>query len=327
MKIENVLDELNIEYYISGDEAVAKCPSHDDKHPSWSVNIKTGVHNCFACGFSGNLAFLVHHVLELSYPEAVLWVNERIGWARAHQWRENYRNNYYSPPVSKISEADMALFVDPPENVLTEKNITSFSASFFGIKWNQGEEEWITPVRDPFSFELWGYQAKNARNFRNHPKGMPKSKTLFGLESFQHGSTAILVESPIDCARLLSAGQGGGLSSFGVSVSDRQLSLIQRVTESAIFAFDRDMPGMAQTIRICEEFDGIKNIRIYNYGNSEAKDPGEQTNEEIKFGVENAIPILRWNRVYRAARRVSETSRGKVLVTWELINSIYNGTG
>lgn len=34
-------------------KATACCPFHDDKHPSFSVNLTTGAYRCYSCGESG----------------------------------------------------------------------------------------------------------------------------------------------------------------------------------------------------------------------------------------------------------------------------------
>lgn len=39
-----------------GDEATAFCPFHDDHNtPNLSVNLKTGIYNCYACPAKGNI--------------------------------------------------------------------------------------------------------------------------------------------------------------------------------------------------------------------------------------------------------------------------------
>jgi len=42
-------------------ELWARCPSpaHEDWTPSWSMNLGTGTHHCFSCGFSGHLVGLL----------------------------------------------------------------------------------------------------------------------------------------------------------------------------------------------------------------------------------------------------------------------------
>lgn len=38
-----------------GDEALALCPFHDDTNPSLSINLKSGLYNCFSCGAKGDV--------------------------------------------------------------------------------------------------------------------------------------------------------------------------------------------------------------------------------------------------------------------------------
>src|SRR5690349_13390885 len=177
--IESAIRDLGINYKLSGDEAIARCPSHNDRHPSWSINIRTGVHHCFACGFGGNLASLVAHTLNLGYPQAVLWCNEKVGWARAHQWQEQVRQRNKLPTdLNGVSEVDLYAFKIPPLEKLRARGVTLYSADKYEILWDDKEEAWIFPVRHPYTGELWGWQSKNARHFRNYPQGVQRSETL-----------------------------------------------------------------------------------------------------------------------------------------------------
>lgn len=47
----NSLEKLKV----TGDNGLALCPFHDDKNPSFSVNMLNGYYNCFACGAKGDL--------------------------------------------------------------------------------------------------------------------------------------------------------------------------------------------------------------------------------------------------------------------------------
>jgi DNA primase len=40
----------------------ATCPFHDDSHPSFAINVETGVYKCQACGAAGDFVKLVQHV-------------------------------------------------------------------------------------------------------------------------------------------------------------------------------------------------------------------------------------------------------------------------
>lgn len=338
--IESALRELHIDYKLSGDEAVAKCPSpgHEDRHPSWSCNTGTGIHHCFSCGFSGNLSHLAATLLGLSYTDAVLWCNERVGWSRAHQWREDINNKNYAPPHVLITEVDLALFTEVPEQELERKGLTKEAANKFGILWNPKDDSWIFPVRDPFTGQLWGWQHKNARTFRHYPQGIQRSQTLFGLGAFSDGSTATVVESPIDAAYLYAAGISGGLASFGVQVSNRQFSLVQSRAKSLVLALDNDMPGVDQAARACERDDSL---RVFNYvANPQAKDPGEMCPLECYAASRHSVSSLKFLRairqskelqkaldVYRNTRRLPKPSEKKIYRPWLLISRVLDGAG
>jgi hypothetical protein len=295
--LTGVLRELGIDFYLIQDEAMASCPSHSPDRKqrtiSWSVNIRTGVHYCFSCGFRGNLASLAQRVLKISYPQAVIWVNERAGWARSHKWREDFGNNNYAPPELKISEADLALFTDPPQSALESRRINPEYALKFGVRWREEERSWIFPVRDPYTSVLWGWQEKSdvTRIFRNYPAGVRRSKTLFGAGVAAYGSTAILVESPVDAVRASLTGLGSGLASFGAAVSDTQLSLIRELCGRVIVALDNDPAGIRGTAAIAGRNLGIP-VRVFNYGTSGAKDIGDLGDDEIKQGIDNSISAI-----------------------------------
>ena len=52
--LPEVLSRLQITKEKNG-EAWGHCPFHDDKHPSFSVNIETGAWWCFACAEGGSV--------------------------------------------------------------------------------------------------------------------------------------------------------------------------------------------------------------------------------------------------------------------------------
>lgn len=292
--IESVLTELGITYRVIDDEAFAACPFHSpDMHPSWSCNIKSGVHYCFSCGARGSLSSLVSYMRGTTYSEATIYVNQQVGSSRIYAWREDFDEVSFSPMALKVTQSDLALFTDPPQEALDSKNITPESARLYNIRWNPEHKTWIFPFYDPYSNELWGWQEKNARIFRNYPAGTKKSRTLFGISNLADDSTAVVVESPIDCAVLSSAGVSCGVSTFGVPGGSHQLTLVQRRCNRIVLAFDNDTAGS----RANREFAPVAaqlfdDVKIYNYGSSKAKDPGEQTYEEIRWSIDNALDYL-----------------------------------
>lgn len=305
MSVEKLLKELGIEYRVINDEAYSACPFHSpDHHPSWYVNLRSGLHHCFSCGAKGNLAYLIHHVHGGSYASAVIQANEIAGFARIDEWRENFDNVSFSPPAIKVSEADMALFTDPPQHALDSRYIKPDSAKRYGIMWNPEHESWIFPYRDPYSSELWGWQEKNARIFRNFPAGTKRGKTLFGIDKLFAGTVkpalggeAILVESPVDCAVLYNAGYENAVSSFGIP-SLYQFSLLQWYrTNSIILALDNDKAGVTATKELIPTLlNMFCNVTVLPYMYTKAKDVGEMEHQSIRTEIDEAMPALAWLR-------------------------------
>lgn len=285
-----ILDELGIQYRLSGDEATALCPSpqHDDRSPSWSINVDTGMHNCFSCGYRGPLVRLVRDLRRVGEDEADLWVRTRSsGRLRGSPAREEGTE----PEPVRITEADLALFTPPPERQLWKRGISSDSAGELGILWDDDERAWILPFRDADG-TLHGWQSKSTRGklVRNYPEGIKKSCFLFGLHA-SASDRAVLVESPLDVAVLRDAGVRGGVASYGVHVSRVQLSLLIAHYSSLILALDNDNAGWRESEKLRKEFRSLP-VKFFDYGDSGCKDPGEMLDKEILRGIENAVPAL-----------------------------------
>jgi hypothetical protein len=54
-----------------GQEYVARCPFHDDKHPSLSVSEDKGLFHCFGCGVGGDPIRFVELAEKVSFKDAL----------------------------------------------------------------------------------------------------------------------------------------------------------------------------------------------------------------------------------------------------------------
>lgn len=293
-----------------GDEVHAECPKHyerlgkrDRSRDSWSVNSKTGVHGCWSCHYSGMLETLVADVLGIEYWDA-------LGWLRESGWRTIARD------VTEESDEEVALitmapsvdeewdsFVPPPKLALESRDLTRAVCARFDVRWDPKRKAWAIPVKT-WGGRLIGYQLKGRGWFDNHPYGLEKSATLFGVDTFPVGETAVLLESPLDVLRLSMAGYDGGLASFGSEVSAAQFDLIGVYTPQLIVAMDWDPPGRDAAWRVYNAMHRRVSLRFFNYravkrreNGKRPKDVGEMTNEEIVAGIESA-------KVFAAAHKL-----------------------
>lgn len=309
--LESAMAELGIDIYRStDDEVTAYCPGHlervgrEERHPSWSVNRTTGLHNCYSCGFSGTFIDLVMYKL---FPNdtfrAARWIRQfGLNLARASDlvsWAE--RESTTEAPVQLVPETRLAMYADVPDWALEARLMTRESVDHYGIRWDDKAEAWIIPVRRPEG-DLAGWQKKwqKRRRFMNEPKDMVKSECLFGLDVFPVGEPAVMLESPLDVARLHSAGFEGGLSTYGAAWSRIQLQLIASVTDELVCALDDDKDGRlhAEELRVGKWERGKMvqpgaprgmHLRFFNYEGTGAKDIGDMNTDQIVRGLYEAV--------------------------------------
>ncbi|CAB4128571.1 Bacterial DnaG primase, TOPRIM domain [uncultured Caudovirales phage] len=320
--VPKVLNGLGIEYEEKTSDAQALCPMHlartgkEDMSPSWWINLESGLHICFSCGYKGNLPQLVCDVNEFylktwdesyqyDYPAAEAWISQvaEISMETLLEIMRNLPSRIDAAPKPlEMSEARLAVFVSPPKEQLDVRNITEDAAKTYGILWDAKKKAWVLPLRAHDSNKLLGWQEKGTehRTFFNRPAGLQKSKTLFGIEN-QNEQTAIVVESPLDCVRLASAGINGAVAVCGSNVSEEQVKLL-RASSKIIVAFDNpkvDKAGAKASKEILEF--GRKyglNLFFFNYGDTCAKDPGDMTDDELRWGVENAKSSILGEQAY-----------------------------
>lgn len=303
--VEGVLLTLGIETTQRGDELTGLCPMHlertgrEDNNPSWSMNVETGVHHCFSCGYKGTLLTLVGELKEFTTPWGHVDFDAAKDWLRSNievnfeylaKQLEDARNSYVPIPVPiTMSEARLAVFDDVPEWALEARKLTKEACDLYGVRWNPDKNSWITPIRNAETKKLLGWQEKSQteRFFRNRPTGVGKSRTLFGIDVFT-GGTMIVVESPLDAVRLASLGVSGGVSTFGASVSDQQIALM-KTADKLIIAMDNDPAGNKASSDILERTrkEGME-CWFLNYQGSEYKDIGDMPADLVQSCIEGS---------------------------------------
>jgi DNA primase len=281
---------------VKGDEAWALCPNpnHPDNSPSWSINLETGEHFCFSCGWGGNYLLLVNTAKGFKGDEPLgeEWIRKHGGIDVA---RKKLRGEqaYTKKKAEQVSDADLALFESRiPMWALKDKDIIQESCDAYGTLWDPAKDAWILPVRDPRTGALMGWQSKSKRHFLNFPDNVEKSTALYGYHLL--GDTAYLEESPLDCNRLWTYGVDGAVSGYGVHVSDVQMELICDRVKTLFVCLDNDEAGRLKEAEIWRKYRGRTRLMFANYDGIKAKDHGEMTPEEIEFSIENAISAVRF---------------------------------
>lgn len=297
--VERTITRLHIDFTHKGKELSALCPMHkyrvgrEDNNPSWSINAYTGAHHCFSCGYKGNLLTLVSDLLEYGDLEkARHWLssNTEVDWDFVAKQLEEAKKTYiHLPKLVPMSEARLAVFSPVPEWAAKARGITKVDCEKYGVLWNEADSSWILPIRVAETGKLLGWQEKGqlSRRFMNRPTGIPKSKTLFGFNTFSRDQM-IVVESPLDALKLNAVGIPGGVAVCGALISEEQIALM-RQADTLVIALDNDETGKKASKDLLKAFRaaGIE-CWFFNYGDFEVKDIGDMTPDQIHWGIDNA---------------------------------------
>lgn len=303
--VMSCLDELGVEVLrVKGEEAEARCPAHlkrtgkEDRHPSFSVNLDEGYFGCFSCGFKGRFVHLVEEMLGVDDATAAAWVRERGGIERVRKVLSRREGGLLIDPrdtTQNINEASLSLYTEVPEEEAEKRGISVEALTARGVLWDPETKRWITPIREPYTNTLLGWQEKNKKVFLNQPAEVQKGLTLFGFNEAQHERTKVLVESPLDVCRAVDAGYENFVASYGVHVSNEQMDLILETTDVLIVGLDN--PAIDRDARIANR--NMKTLyakriilRFMDYSHTEAKDPGEMDDAELHKAVGNAVSSI-----------------------------------
>lgn len=300
MSVIETLDSIGFEYFLRGDEAVAKCPGHlkrtgkEDDHPSWSINTRTGTHFCFSCGYRGRLEHLVSDLLGLSsLEEARSYLrSEEVSVDSVVRRVKTKKVRRLRQIVDEVDPAEYLSYDEVSVEMASSKGLSTDTCRQFGIR-SRGDV-WILPIHEEGI--LVGWQEKSPQGVYNRPTGVQKAKTLFGYEQ-DLGDVVVVVESPLDAALCSQCGHPS-VATFGASVSDRQVRLL--MDHYPVLAFDNDTAGIRATESVGRRLAAVGvPYRIVDYPDDikdfgDLPDPGSQ----IPHIVESSMWF--WKRSLRA---------------------------
>ena len=309
MNVLAALERLGIEHTVSRGEAQAHCPAHEDRtghedrNPSWSINIDTGVHHCFSCGWKGGLSSVVAQVRGVDRAEASRWIEEERPVREVDELRRTMeRVRTRQLRVIRSAPVDEALyrsFSDPTPEMLSSRGITEDSAWFFGLK-RRDLDTWVLPITDEYG-HLIGWQEKAGPIVRNRPTGVKKGSSLFGL-GLVSGDEVTVVESPLDAVRAHSYGMPPTVALFGSHPSQDQAHLLSRFRR-VVLALDNDEAGRKGQLILANMLTKLgvfPHELVWPLG---VTDFGDCTPEQLRQGFTSE------NRARRILREVRKRSR------------------
>ncbi|MCK4417782.1 MAG: toprim domain-containing protein, partial [Candidatus Latescibacteria bacterium] len=186
-----------------------KCPFHEDKNPSFSVNLETGQCKCFGCGFEGDAFSFYEKLRGVGFKEAK---RELAKWGikplkeRPPTPTAQKKTNTPSP----ISEQTVERFVKALSGKAVEflKEKRGLSEEVMGkykIGWMAQKKRFSIPVSNNENYvniRLWSPT--------NKPKMLPWSDgrgiSLFPLDQLERNGEVLLCEGEMDALCAISHG-------------------------------------------------------------------------------------------------------------------------
>lgn len=203
---------------ISGDEAIVRCPFHDDTNPSSTFNIVKGLFHCFACGQSANanqiMMALGGSILRTERERIPRIEKEEKDWSYLLSAKIAYKNSY-----------------------LRERKVTDAQVERYDIR--QFEDGILFPLRDVRG-NVVGMQA---RHYVRRPKYRfyGKRPALWPFENIPHDTTPVFVVEGV--FGVLCADRAGVKAVATMSASSIHDALLYLQGRKVVAIFDDDYAG------------------------------------------------------------------------------------
>lgn len=297
--IPALLDYLGIRVLSrNGPEWLASCPRHtkrigrEDKHPSWSINVETGLFRCWSCDYSGNVVTLLVSIGARTLRQARSEARQVV---KSHPVRLESLD--YVPANSRLLQRRLDRYTKPPGRLLGERHITRDAADEFEIRFDVPGHAWILPIRS-MDGVLWGWERKGIRDrsVRSiYPPGVPRGQTLYGGHLLKDPLPLVVVEAPLAATRLHGMGIAA-VATGGTEFTSRQVYLLEKYAEWVI-AYDNDEPGRRATRKLINAFTRIRDVWIFPYPDEVTK-LREMEDQTVRTSISSPLKAIEFYRRY-----------------------------
>ena len=287
------LDLRGIDYKRSGKNLMMHCPFHDEKHPSFGINIYNGKYNCFSgsCKAHGTLPAFIQKIEGLpSYDSAEAWLRGRYGTNPdevdkplnlVFGGEKGQEENIVYIPEETLAQWDYRhpyLETRGIPDIWQRRFRVGFDkySGAITLPWYDRQGRCVgAKKRSVYSKFFWTYHLSSVG---------PNKITLFGINHVfrKQSKSVIIVESEIDALYLWSNGYSA--VALGTShITKAQLKELRNCPiEEVIIGTDNDDAGRAICQELVQKLTWIPNIKILAWGRFQGyKDVNELNREQI----------------------------------------------
>lgn len=290
-----------------------------DRNPTASLNFEKLTYNCFGCGASGGLLWLIAECRETNTEQARQWLAAETGTegnAMEKAALLAYFDALFSPksrppPIPRYSPRvlDAWMQIHPyltegvPELGLSGRGLDTRVIERFRVGWDPKADRIILPHF--WKGHLVGWQSRRiwsdgSPKYLSSPD-FPKDRTIFNAADPLIRDTSrpvVVVESMMTVYAHCSSWPV--VSTFGAELTDRQVGLLAEFPRIVAF-FDNDPAGWKATELLRDQLDSIGSVvyvveNPYTGTGPRAVDAGDLPTEEFGRLVESSVYCTTWER-------------------------------
>lgn len=303
MNYANLAAELGIRGFFQGYELRARCPFHNDRNPSFSMNIEKGVWICFTgCG-QGEFFDLVERILNCSPQEAHDWVASNGKRTNVNELSSRLASALgLIPGLAQEAKKDSdwrsyyeSLNSDTMPLWFLNRGFAWSTINHWNIRYDSIFDSVTIPVI--WQKEMVGTVTRNFRQdrpkYENSPN-LPRAEILFG-EILSSAPTIIICEGVLDTLWLWQCGYNvAGL--LGTFLSEGQINILKRYRLGEItLALDNDEAGFKGTLEAVKRLTKagwlLPQIKVMQFPEG-AKDPQDCSEEELDIIYEKRKGLI-----------------------------------
>ncbi len=294
----------------SGGNIQAHCPSqgHDDNSPSWGINLHTGKHHCFGCGWAGDPLNLIKE-LESSRQGRKVKLDEATEIMLRVSAGQLDQQAIISPVKRLRAVDDSREFRYYPDSILdaieskvdylVERGVSERVCHAWQVRYGEDEKRYIIPVRD-IRNRLVGFIGLADSSTREDNKDNPSfkkviyspklwiSKILLGVHRYPICSKdiLILVEGAVDCLKVSTAvgPKVAVMAALHSDLSVHQAKLLKDIKyQRVLLMADNDKAGDKLREKVKDRLDNVVDVQY------EDDDPGDMSVESISEVIRKLI--------------------------------------
>lgn len=285
--VRSVVEKLGIEVVSEREngEAMARCPFHADLRASFSINMNTGLWNCFA-GCGGGTVQSLLSKMGRSYMH--------VDVTRQHEFSSalSARKKDCRPIEMKdISGYPLAL-----DNVfLQRRGLDNTDVTYWGLRdTGLGILIPIFNIKDVLVGSAVRMKVEDKGHKYSYNLGFKRNQVLFGIHKLRLSYKAIVVEGLFDAIVMHKHGHRDTVALLGTSMSESQVEILLNLGISEIILLlDNDRAGIEATSSIADRLIHHFSVRVPDYGIYKSGDPADMTEKESDSMIASSRSYLK----------------------------------